>query len=522
MYKFYDVSFWQDEDYTPVKINFAKMKLKTGFVIIRQGQELYTDEDFPDYWSDAKAAGMMRNVYHFFTWETNPADEADKFYNDLKSDPPTPFMFDGKIVSGYWGDFEWWSTVPSDALYRYWLFAKRMKELTGYWPGLYTGPGFWQQFGDPQMTDEMEADFAEMPIWVAQYSANQPEPFGPWKRVGKKICMWQYGTPAEGLEAGAESLDIDANYFMGTEEELFHFFKAGDEPGEEIKMQYSDCAKGLFVDPTSKTITASELSGYDFLIAKAVVGEDKLAGFTDAVQAAYDAGVPCVLFFENNNELYSSGLGYNEDRFPTVDVDKQIAAIRGQIYAGTAKRAVHAVMMDNSKTALVWEPGKSQTDVWIGKFGQWMLSMIWKAFKLPNYLYMNKNAVTAWPDSQQIVSLIEANGLSAPSWATTENGIPADGQKPSLSYWRSTEPAWHFWFYAYNLVDGALSVLYNGSKETLYQELNFTTSTDPEIPDEPDEPETPVTVDLTAVVTAIGELKAIAQAVLDKLNAIYK
>ena len=61
-----DVSFYQDLEETPEKIDFVKMQKTANFVIIRAGQNLWPDPDFEYNWTEAKKAGLPRGSYWFY------------------------------------------------------------------------------------------------------------------------------------------------------------------------------------------------------------------------------------------------------------------------------------------------------------------------------------------------------------------------------------------------------------------------------------------------------------------------
>lgn len=481
----FDVSFWQDSNYTPGKVDFSKMAQHGKFVIIRQGQGLWTDEDFTDYWRDAKAAGLVRMAYHFFTWDVSPEQQADKFYNDLKDDPPDKIRFEGQEISGYWGDFEWWATVPSNALELYGRFADRMKELTGLWPGIYTAPGFWMSYGS-------NADvWAQMPLWLARWGASAPGNMEPWQRLGKKPAIWQWGTPAIGLEVGCESKEVDANWFMGSEEELF-WYKNG---GETMPSVYDNYAKVLYMDENSIGVTAEMIKAYDLVIAKGVIGESIVPKFiTDDLNLAYAADKPVMMFVESHTDIYVSWV-----TLPILESDPQWKYIKQAMYmANGTRRWIHGVMINCSQ---VNERGTNITipDTWIAKVADYMLDLVAKFSGLPTFLYMDRNPINAWPGSAHIVGLIDRRGISTYSAVSNlVNGVPTSEVKPNLAYWGQKD--WSVWLYKWNADTKTISGIYRGTKEALYAQLKFTPGTPvepPPVPDPDPEPEEPPVDELT-------------------------
>jgi len=67
------------------------------------------------------------------------------------------------------------------------------------------------------------AYFESLPLWIAHYGVSQPLIPSPWDYA----IFWQIGTPAIGLEYGAESLEIDMNYWYGSPESFRAYFGLG-------------------------------------------------------------------------------------------------------------------------------------------------------------------------------------------------------------------------------------------------------------------------------------------------------
>jgi hypothetical protein len=78
-----DFSFWQDDDYTPYKIDFTTA-YKAGLdgTILRAGQNTWIDEDFIDYCRNADKAGLPRGAYWFFdsrVWKVPESSQSWEF-----------------------------------------------------------------------------------------------------------------------------------------------------------------------------------------------------------------------------------------------------------------------------------------------------------------------------------------------------------------------------------------------------------------------------------------------------------
>lgn len=507
----FDISFWQDNNYTPVKVDFQKMAQHGKFVIIRQGQGLYTDEDFQDYWRDSKPSGLVRMAYHFFTWDVSPEAQAEKFYNDLKNDPPARISFDGKVLSGYWGDFEWWSTVPSNALQLYGRFADRMKQLTGLYPGIYTARGFWQQYGKDQDV------WAEMPLWSAEWntSISQPTVFGPWARLGKRVAIWQNGTPAIGNDIGVESKEVDSNLFMGTLEDL-----TGESTMPSV---YENYAKAIYIDEKSTGVTADLLKTFDVVISKGTIGETKVNKFLSDAQLSKEAEKPVIMFCESWTDLYTDWA-----TFPTDNkIDPQLIRIREMLLAAKdSGLPVHGIMLDMSLTTWRDNTDKVLTDVLITKVGDYLVEIINKYTKLPVFVYMNNTPYHYWPNSPHISGLLDRHSLSFYGARNLKNepivlvnGVPATEMRPGdfVKYYPTSD--WQFWLYRWISDTQSINGIWRGTKGAMYSKLNYV----PANPGDPGDLPPPPPDDLTAMVTALVKAVGILTQRVEKLeNGIWK
>ena len=212
----FDISFWQDNNSTPQMVDFYKAKTNgIRYVFIKASQANFLDQDFVMNWSSAKQAGLLRGAYHFLVWNVPVKTQADYFVSVLRSDP-------GELPPVL--DFESRTNAPTKA-----VAARAAKEFMdiverglGKKPILYTSPGFWREFGGT------EPYWRDYPLWIAHYtSAAAPTVPAPWTG----FTFWQYTSHGDGRKYGTESLNVDLNWFNGTEQELYAF--AGQTPGPE-------------------------------------------------------------------------------------------------------------------------------------------------------------------------------------------------------------------------------------------------------------------------------------------------
>ena len=236
-------------------------------------------------------------------------------------------------------------------------------------------------------------------------------------------------------------------------------------------------SRGLF---TKKLVSAAQMAGKDYLITKH--GDS----FHPNVQTAYDIGIPCILFYENDPEkLIDSGL--NEKNWPD-DKNADLQAIIKDVMAGGlggTKRAVHGIMIDCSK--VMQTDGKILTAQWITRTGSHLLSRVWALLGIPVYLYMNMNPINQYKDdpvsTETLFGFIASwQGVSTVDWAQVgADGYPVASEKPTLPY--DDGQPWRFWFYHVNS-NTNIDVLYQWDRAWLYceKELGY------QIPDTPYNP----------------------------------
>ncbi len=112
--------------------------------------------------------------------------------------------------------------MPTNAITKADEFCSEVEQLSGKPCGLYTAPGFWKQYGS------QDPKWARRPLWVANWGVTTPVVPAPWKTW----TYWQFTNKGNGPLYGAESLDLDMDWFNGDEAALYRY--AGtDLPGAD-------------------------------------------------------------------------------------------------------------------------------------------------------------------------------------------------------------------------------------------------------------------------------------------------
>jgi GH25 family lysozyme M1 (1,4-beta-N-acetylmuramidase) len=213
----FDVSVWQDNNSTAQQINFPLMYSRGGrFVLIKLSQDIWADPDMIYNWENAKYAGLLRGGYHFLTWNRKANLQAEAMWKLVEHDPGEfPLVV----------DYEYWNPMPSKAYDWLWGFKERIYQLSGRQPIIYSGTYFW---GETTGTVSKSPVWADSDLWVACYTTQELMEklmlrYMPWTNWS----FWQFTSKGDGLYYGAESLNIDMNYFNGTYEQLVDRYVKG-------------------------------------------------------------------------------------------------------------------------------------------------------------------------------------------------------------------------------------------------------------------------------------------------------
>ncbi len=166
-----------------------------------QGTGMF-DNTYDQNRQKAQAAGLLWGAYHFGT-NTDGAAQADFFLSKINADKQTLLVLDyepnGKSTMRF---------AQARA------FVQRIKEVTGRFPGLYSGSLIKQQLGGKPP----DPVFSQCFLWIAQYG---PAPRGIPK-TWSSWTFWQYTDGAVGpMPHAVDGIGpCDRDQFNGTLEEL--------------------------------------------------------------------------------------------------------------------------------------------------------------------------------------------------------------------------------------------------------------------------------------------------------------
>ena len=200
-----DVSHWQET------IDWACAAPNIGFAILKCSQGT-TIADF--YYARNKAEclinGVAHGAYHWLEPDIDGQAQANYFYEKGNDPDMAVWVLDVEEAgAGLMINLE--------------KAVKRLRELTGHQPIIYTSAGFWNY--NTLTTPDWAA---ACPLWVANYTTAaaplMPRGWTSWR-------IWQYtdrGT-VPGIAGG-----VDCNRFNGTDAEALAFFGNGDEFAQPI------------------------------------------------------------------------------------------------------------------------------------------------------------------------------------------------------------------------------------------------------------------------------------------------
>lgn len=196
-----DISHWEDNPNTPMKIDFQKMKAAGAqFCIFKVSQAWTSDLVFRISWADCKGV-LPRGAYCYLDYTKPGLSQAQFFCDLIKNDPP-------ELPSE--ADFECRVNIPVNANGELWNFVTYVETRTGRIPWIYTSPDYWKNYGTPAI------GWKKYPLHIANYKVVTPEIPAPWT---EEIC-WQYTNKGDGHKYGVEALEIDLNLLNQTPEQF--------------------------------------------------------------------------------------------------------------------------------------------------------------------------------------------------------------------------------------------------------------------------------------------------------------
>lgn len=198
-----DIAAHQHPGGMPIDWNKVKSDGQS-FVFVKATEG--TDWVNPHYVKDIQAAnahGLKTGAYHYARPAGDAKSQAANFATQIALAPnqTLPPVLDIEVSEG-----------KSPSQLEDWIeeFTSELKRLTNRTPMIYTYKYFWMG----EMNNSQK--FSNMPLWLAAYQDEAPDPVGGWKN----LSFWQRS--GSGKVAGIPT-DVDLNLFNGTKQQLESF-----------------------------------------------------------------------------------------------------------------------------------------------------------------------------------------------------------------------------------------------------------------------------------------------------------
>lgn len=223
-----DTSKWQDDPTTIQNIDFEKMKsLGSSGVIMKVGQGLTKDRNYDTALTNALLSDIPVGGYWFYDNRVEPKRQAMNFAS---------WALPSLLKLGLWLDLEDRQAGSYAGWNNWYIFLSKLRELCpDALIGIYTGHYYWIEYTvQAGIPSPSLIYFKRYPLWIADYDS-APLYTIPWEN---DWTIHQFTDLLDGIKYGAESKELDGNYFNGTLDEYHTFFKLGDyvppiDPPEE-------------------------------------------------------------------------------------------------------------------------------------------------------------------------------------------------------------------------------------------------------------------------------------------------
>lgn len=192
--------------------SFTKVRAAGIFGIIHKATQgaVYVDPTFAPHTKKALAAGLKVGAYHFGT-AGDAIAQADRLIAVAGSSALLVLDFEGNPQGQ-----DMTLTEAED-------FVHHVKQVTGRYPGLYSGHTLKEALANGGITRADQTELSNCWLWIAQYAT---APLIP--KVWDKWTLWQYTDGAAG--SGPYQVNgvgrCDRDTFNGTQDELSAFWAA--------------------------------------------------------------------------------------------------------------------------------------------------------------------------------------------------------------------------------------------------------------------------------------------------------
>ena len=191
-----DVSHYQGDIHWPT---LARQDVRFAYIKATEGSGS-RDERFPENWQNARAAGLKVGAYHFFSFDSSGAAQAENFMGTVPVEPDAlPPAID---VEGY-GSHRFRLPDADAVLPEITAMVDALREAYGRPPVIYCNRAVYRKY--------IMGRFADCPVWFRDLI---DEPVLPDRRPW---TLWQYTDKGRLKGFEGEAAFIDINVFNGTQ-----------------------------------------------------------------------------------------------------------------------------------------------------------------------------------------------------------------------------------------------------------------------------------------------------------------
>jgi lysozyme len=166
-------------------VDFDKLQDEGIVGVIHKATEglSFADKTYAERRDEARQRGLMWGAYHFGVG-ADGSDQSDFFIRTAKLDEQTLMVL----------DYEPNVTGPTMTLNQAREFVEHVEEITGRYPGLYSGHLIKEQLAGVTLPDPVLSNCF---LWIAQYNGPKPLNIPP---TFKTWTLWQYTDGVHGPE----------------------------------------------------------------------------------------------------------------------------------------------------------------------------------------------------------------------------------------------------------------------------------------------------------------------------------
>ncbi|MBR5364929.1 MAG: glycoside hydrolase family 25 [Clostridia bacterium] len=155
----------------------------------------HQDKRFPENWKNAAEAGLLSGAYHFFSYDSPGATQAENYIGAVGEDLTGKLL--PAVVVDYYGDKEKNPPLKEDVVRELSVFIDALETQYGVKPMIYTRSDIYEKY--------LEGTFDSHPYWISSlYTPLKWNYHGDW-------YLWHYLNRGilEGYEGGEKYIDLD-------------------------------------------------------------------------------------------------------------------------------------------------------------------------------------------------------------------------------------------------------------------------------------------------------------------------